>query len=220
MDYDNVYDEIQSDCPNDKIFPILHTTLAACGLTLNMLVFISLIGKDRQLLEKPFYCLILLFNILNVIFEALVVVDAFLIIPDDVGFFVARLVSKCAQDVIWYFTSSWGLGHFLPSSLYMDLIMQAGKIKYDDIGLTETRRHRPLHVPTAPENFSSENATAVKQVFFVGVPVNAHLVMSIALTILVGKAPTFENADEKMKFFYEDLEKSAIAKITSSAMRS
>ncbi|VDO92846.1 unnamed protein product [Heligmosomoides polygyrus] len=42
-----------------------------------------------------------------------------------------------------------------------DLMLQARKIKYDVIGLTETRRHHPLHALTTPEkNCSSECATA------------------------------------------------------------
>ena len=60
-----------------------------------------------------------------------------------------------------------------------DLMMQARKIKYDVIGLTETRRHRPLHAvyETGEELFLGTCDS--KGVGGVGVLVNTHLAMNI-----------------------------------------
>nr|CDJ83406.1 Craniofacial development protein 2 [Haemonchus contortus] len=60
-----------------------------------------------------------------------------------------------------------------------DLMMQARKIKYDVIGLTETRRHRPLHAvfETGEELFLGTCDS--RGVGGVGVLVNTHLAMNI-----------------------------------------
>ncbi|XGW19910.1 hypothetical protein V3C99_003613 [Haemonchus contortus] len=110
-----------------------------------------------------------------------------------------------------------------------DLMMQARKIKYDVIGLTETRRHRPLHAifETGEELFLGTCDS--KGVGGVGVLVNTHLAMNIdsyeslttrigrlrlrrcgstpALTIFVAYAPTSSYEEEELESFYMDLER-------------
>ncbi|KIH43699.1 hypothetical protein ANCDUO_26290 [Ancylostoma duodenale] len=92
-----------------------------------------------------------------------------------------------------------------------DLMMQARKIRYNVIGLTETRRHRPLNT------------------IFDTVLVNTNLVMNIdsfeqpttrigrlrlrrcgsipALTIVVAYAPASSYDDEEIEAFYMELER-------------
>nr|CDJ94228.1 Endonuclease exonuclease phosphatase domain containing protein [Haemonchus contortus] len=108
-----------------------------------------------------------------------------------------------------------------------DLMMQARKIKYDVIGLTETRRHRPLHAvfETGEELFLGTCDS--RGVGGVGVLVNTHLAMNIdsyeslttrigrlrlrrwppALTIFVAYAPTSSYEEEELEAFYMDLER-------------
>ncbi|RCN45782.1 hypothetical protein ANCCAN_08171 [Ancylostoma caninum] len=79
-----------------------------------------------------------------------------------------------------------------------DLMMQARKIRYDVIGLTETRRHRPLNAPfdTGEELFLGTCDS--RGVGGVGVLVNTNLVMNIdsfkQLTTRIGQAnlPTLD----------------------------
>ncbi|XGW24371.1 hypothetical protein V3C99_006072 [Haemonchus contortus] len=110
-----------------------------------------------------------------------------------------------------------------------DLMMQARKIKYDVIGLTETRRQRPLHAvfETGEELFLGTCDS--RGVGGVGVLVNTHLAMNIdsyeslttrigrlrlrrcgsipALTIFVAYAPTSSYEEEELEAFYMDLER-------------
>nr|CDJ86440.1 Endonuclease exonuclease phosphatase and RNA-directed DNA polymerase (reverse transcriptase) domain containing protein [Haemonchus contortus] len=110
-----------------------------------------------------------------------------------------------------------------------DLMMQAREIKYDVIGLTETRRHRPLHAvfETGEELFLGTCDS--RGVGGVGVLVNTHLAMNIdsyeslttrigrlrlrrcgpipALTIFVAYAPTSSYEEEELEAFYMDLER-------------
>ncbi|VDO38802.1 unnamed protein product [Haemonchus placei] len=110
-----------------------------------------------------------------------------------------------------------------------DLMMQARKIKYDVIGLIETRRHRPLHAvfETGEEVFPGTCDS--RGVGGVGVLVNTHLAMNIdsyeslttrigrlrlrrcgsipALTIFVAYAPTSSYEEEELESFYMDLER-------------
>nr|CDJ86408.1 Endonuclease exonuclease phosphatase domain containing protein [Haemonchus contortus] len=110
-----------------------------------------------------------------------------------------------------------------------DLMMQAKKIKYDVIGLSETRRHRPLHAvfETGEEVFLGTCDS--RGVGGVGVLVNTHLAMNIdwyeslttligrlrlrscgstpALTFLVAYAPTSSYEEEELEAFYMDLER-------------
>nr|CDJ81944.1 Endonuclease exonuclease phosphatase domain containing protein [Haemonchus contortus] len=118
-----------------------------------------------------------------------------------------------------------------------DLMMQARKIKYDVIGLTETRRHRPLHAvfETGEELFLGTCDS--KGVGGVGVLVNTHLAMNTkayvrtlscsyeslttrigrlrlrrcgstpALIIFVAYAPTSSYEEEQLEAFYMDLER-------------
>ncbi|KIH44002.1 hypothetical protein ANCDUO_25984, partial [Ancylostoma duodenale] len=110
-----------------------------------------------------------------------------------------------------------------------DLMMQAGKIRYDVIGLTETRRHRPLNATfdTGEELFLGTCDS--RGVGGVGVLVNTNLVMNIdsfkqlttrigrlrlrrcgsmpAVTIFVAYAPTSSYDEEEIEAFYMDLEK-------------
>nr|CDJ91415.1 craniofacial development protein 2-like [Haemonchus contortus] len=110
-----------------------------------------------------------------------------------------------------------------------DLMMQARKIKYDVIGLTETGRHRPLPVlfETGEELFLGTCDT--RGVGGVGVLVNTHFTMNIdsneslttriehlrlrrcgstpALTIFVVYAPTSSYEEEELEAFYLDLER-------------
>uniref|UniRef100_A0A7I4Y071 Reverse transcriptase domain-containing protein n=1 Tax=Haemonchus contortus TaxID=6289 RepID=A0A7I4Y071_HAECO len=110
-----------------------------------------------------------------------------------------------------------------------DLMMQARKIKYDVIGLTETRRHRPVHAvfETGEELFLGTCDS--RGVGGVGVLVNTHLAMNIvsyeslttrigrlrlrrcgsipALTIFVAYAPTSSYEEEELEAFYMDLER-------------
>ncbi|VDL75424.1 unnamed protein product [Nippostrongylus brasiliensis] len=110
-----------------------------------------------------------------------------------------------------------------------DLMMQARKIKYSVIGLTETRRHRPLHAAfdTGEELFLGTCDS--RGVGGVGVLVNTNLAMNIdsfeqlttrigrlrlmrrgsmpALTVFVVYAPTSDYDDEEVEAFYMELEK-------------
>nr|CDJ84528.1 Endonuclease exonuclease phosphatase domain containing protein [Haemonchus contortus] len=110
-----------------------------------------------------------------------------------------------------------------------DLMMQARKINYDVIGLTETRRHRPLHAvfETGEELFLGTCDS--RGVGGVGVLVNTHLAMNFdsyeslttrigrlrlrrcgsttALTVFVVYAPTSSYDEEELEAFYMDLEK-------------
>nr|CDJ80500.1 Endonuclease exonuclease phosphatase domain containing protein [Haemonchus contortus] len=104
-----------------------------------------------------------------------------------------------------------------------DLMMQARKIKYDVIGLTETRRHRPLHAvfETGKELFLGTCDSG--GVGGVGVLVNTHLAMNInsyeSLTTRIGRlrlrcgstqvayAPTSSYEEEELEAFYMDLER-------------
>lgn len=110
-----------------------------------------------------------------------------------------------------------------------DLMMQARKIRYDVIGLTETRRHRPLNATfdTGEELFLGTCDS--RGVGGVGVLVNTNLAMNIdsfeqlttrigrlrlrrcgsmpALTIFVAYAPTSSYDEDEVEAFYMDLEK-------------
>ncbi|VDP20183.1 unnamed protein product [Heligmosomoides polygyrus] len=110
-----------------------------------------------------------------------------------------------------------------------DLMMQVIKIKYDVIGLTEMRRHHPLHsaYDSGEELFLGTGDS--KGIGGVGVLVNTHLAMNIdsyqsltsrigrlrlkrcgfvpALTVFVAYAPTSDYDDEEVKAFYVELEK-------------
>ena len=110
-----------------------------------------------------------------------------------------------------------------------DLMMQAKKIKYDVIGLTETRRHRPLNATfnTGEELFLGTCDS--RGVGGVGVLVNTSLAMNIdsfeqlstrigrlrltrrgstpALTVFVAYAPTSSYDDDELEAFHMDLEK-------------
>uniref|UniRef100_A0A7I4Z2K6 Endo/exonuclease/phosphatase domain-containing protein n=1 Tax=Haemonchus contortus TaxID=6289 RepID=A0A7I4Z2K6_HAECO len=103
------------------------------------------------------------------------------------------------------------------------------KIKYDVIGLTETRRHRPLHAifETGEELFLATRDS--RGVGGVGVLANTHLATNIdsyeslttrigrlrsrrcgstqALTIFVAYAPTSSYEEEELEAFYMDLER-------------
>ncbi|KAK6751618.1 hypothetical protein RB195_003188 [Necator americanus] len=110
-----------------------------------------------------------------------------------------------------------------------DLMMQAKKIKYDVIGLTETRRRHPLNAvyETGEELFLGTCDS--RGVGGVGVLVNTSMTKNIdsfeqlttrigrlrmrrcgpipALTIFVAYAPTSSYEEEEVEAFYMDLEK-------------
>ncbi|EYC03944.1 hypothetical protein Y032_0091g2517 [Ancylostoma ceylanicum] len=110
-----------------------------------------------------------------------------------------------------------------------DLMVQARKIRYDVIGLTETRRHRPLNATfdTGEELFLGTCDS--RGVGGVGVLVNTNLAMNIdsfeqlttrigrlrlrrcgsmpALTVFVAYAPTSSYDEDEIEAFYMDLEK-------------
>ncbi|VDP37807.1 unnamed protein product [Heligmosomoides polygyrus] len=109
------------------------------------------------------------------------------------------------------------------------MMMQARKIKYDVIGLTQTRRHHPLHAAYDSEEELFLGTCDSRGVSGVGVLVNAHLPMNIdsyesltsrigrlrlklccsvpALTVFVVYAPTSDYDDEDVEAFYVELEK-------------
>nr|CDJ80522.1 endonuclease-reverse transcriptase [Haemonchus contortus] len=108
-------------------------------------------------------------------------------------------------------------------------MMQARKIKYDVIGLTETRRHRLLHAVFETGEELSLGTCDSRGAGGVGVLVNTHLAMNIdsyeslttgigrlrlrrcgstpALTIFVAYAPTSNYEEEELEAFYMDLER-------------
>lgn len=110
-----------------------------------------------------------------------------------------------------------------------DLMMQAKKIRYSVIGLTETRRHRPLHAvyDTGEELFLGTCDS--RGVGGVGFLVNTNLAMNIdsfdqlssrigrlrlkrrgpvpAITVFVAYAPTSDYEDDEIEAFYLELEK-------------
>ena len=110
-----------------------------------------------------------------------------------------------------------------------DLMMQAKKIKYDVIGLTETRRRHPLNAVYETEEELFLGTCDSKSVGGVGVLVNTSMAQNIdsfeqlttrigrlrmrrcgptpALTIFVVYAPTSSYEEEEVEVFYMDLEK-------------
>uniref|UniRef100_A0A7I4YEK4 Endo/exonuclease/phosphatase domain-containing protein n=1 Tax=Haemonchus contortus TaxID=6289 RepID=A0A7I4YEK4_HAECO len=76
-----------------------------------------------------------------------------------------------------------------------DLMMQARKIRYDVIGLTETRRHCPLHA-----------VFETGEELFLGT-CGSRGVGGVALTIFVAYAPTSSYEEEELKAFYMDLQR-------------
>ncbi|VDP63061.1 unnamed protein product [Heligmosomoides polygyrus] len=82
-----------------------------------------------------------------------------------------------------------------------DLMMQARKIKYDVIGLTETRRHHILHADDDSGEELFLGTCDSRGVGGVGVLVNTHLAMNI------DSAPTSDYDDEDVEAFYVELEK-------------
>ncbi|KAK6762554.1 hypothetical protein RB195_023325 [Necator americanus] len=79
-----------------------------------------------------------------------------------------------------------------------DLMMQAKKIKYDVIGLTETRRRHPLNaVYETGEELFEQLTTRIGRLRM-GTP---------ALTIFVAYAPTSSYNEEEVEAFYMDLKK-------------
>ncbi|EYC46115.1 hypothetical protein Y032_0407g910 [Ancylostoma ceylanicum] len=110
-----------------------------------------------------------------------------------------------------------------------DLMVQARKIRYDVIGLTETRRHRPLNATfdTGEELFLGTCDS--RGVGGVGVLVNTNLAMNIdsfeqlttrigrlrlrrcgstpAVTVFIAYAPTFSYDEDEIEAFYMVLEK-------------
>nr|CDJ89230.1 Endonuclease exonuclease phosphatase domain containing protein [Haemonchus contortus] len=117
----------------------------------------------------------------------------------------------------------------LASECIEDLMMQARKIKYDVIGLTETRRHRPLHAVFGTGEELFLGTCESRGVGGVGVLVNTHLAMNMdsyeSLTTRIGRlrlrrcgstpvltlfgvyAPTPSYDEEELEAFYVDLEK-------------
>uniref|UniRef100_A0A7I4XU33 Endo/exonuclease/phosphatase domain-containing protein n=1 Tax=Haemonchus contortus TaxID=6289 RepID=A0A7I4XU33_HAECO len=94
-----------------------------------------------------------------------------------------------------------------------DLMMQARKIKYDVIGLTETRRHRPLHAvfETGEEPFlgtcDSRGVGGESLTTRIG-RLRLRRCGSIpALTIFVAYTPTSSYEEEELEAFYMDLER-------------
>nr|CDJ97432.1 Endonuclease exonuclease phosphatase domain containing protein [Haemonchus contortus] len=115
-----------------------------------------------------------------------------------------------------------------PEAYIEDLMMQARKIKYDVIGLTETRRHRPLHAVFETREELFLGTCDSRSVGGVCVLVNTHLVMNIdsygslttriglrlrrcgstpALTIFAAYAPTSSYEEEELEAFHMDLER-------------
>ncbi|KAK6765512.1 hypothetical protein RB195_025429 [Necator americanus] len=116
---------------------------------------------------------------------------------------------------------------FASEAAIEDLMMQAKKIKYDVIGLTETTRRHPLNVvyETGKEPFLDSRGVGR-----VGVHVNTSMAKNIdsfeqlttriarlrmrrcgptpALTIFVAYAPTSSYKEEEVGAFYMDLERS------------
>ncbi|VDO80902.1 unnamed protein product [Heligmosomoides polygyrus] len=110
-----------------------------------------------------------------------------------------------------------------------DLMMQARKIKYDVIGLTETRRHHPLHAAYDSGEELFLGTCDSRGVGGVGALVSTHLAMNIdayesltsrigrlrlkrcgsvpVLTVFVAYAPTSDYDDEEVEAFYVELEK-------------
>nr|CDJ91092.1 endonuclease-reverse transcriptase [Haemonchus contortus] len=117
---------------------------------------------------------------------------------------------------------------FNARTLALDMMMPARKIKYDVVGLTETRRRRPEKVLETGEELFLGTCDS-KGVGDVGVLVNTHLAMNIdqceslttrigrlrlrrcgstpAVTIFVAYAPTSRYEEEELEAFYMDLER-------------
>ncbi|VDO71987.1 unnamed protein product [Haemonchus placei] len=110
-----------------------------------------------------------------------------------------------------------------------DLMMQNRKIKYDVVGLTETRRHRQLHATFEMGEGLFLGTCDSRGVGGVDVLVNTHLAINIdlyeslttrigrlrlrgcgstpALTIFVACAPTSSYIEEQLEAFYIDLKR-------------
>ncbi|VDO73807.1 unnamed protein product [Heligmosomoides polygyrus] len=89
-----------------------------------------------------------------------------------------------------------------------DLMMQARKIKYDVIGLTETRRHHPLHAAYDSGEELFLGTCDSRGVGGAGVLVNTHLAMNIdSFDCIRRVSPTSDYDDEKVEAFYVELEK-------------
>ncbi|EYB87939.1 hypothetical protein Y032_0255g338 [Ancylostoma ceylanicum] len=113
--------------------------------------------------------------------------------------------------------------------LVEDLMVQARKIRYDVIGLTETRRQRPLNATfhTGEELFLGTCDS--REVGGAGALVNTNLAMNIdsfeqlttrvgrlrlrrcgsmpALTVFIAYAPTFSYDEDEIEAFYMDLKR-------------
>ncbi|VDP48751.1 unnamed protein product [Heligmosomoides polygyrus] len=97
----------------------------------------------------------------------------------------------------------------LASEAYVeDLMMQAKKIKYDVIGLTEKRRHHPLHAPCDSGEELFLGTCDSRGVGGVGILINTHLAMNIDSFDCVHRVcPTSDCDDEEIEAFYVELEK-------------
>ncbi|EYC37558.1 hypothetical protein Y032_0781g2315 [Ancylostoma ceylanicum] len=110
-----------------------------------------------------------------------------------------------------------------------DLTMQARKIRYDVIGLTETRRHRPLNATFDTGEELLLGTCDSRGVGGVDVLVNTNLAMNIdsfeqlttrigrlrlrrcgstpAVTVFIAYPPTSSYDEDEIEAFYMDLEK-------------
>ncbi|VDP53679.1 unnamed protein product, partial [Heligmosomoides polygyrus] len=105
-------------------------------------------------------------------------------------------------------------------------MVQARKIKYDVIGLTETRRHHPLHAVYDSREELFLGTCDSRGVGGVGVLVNTHLAMTLfvrvsdkpnrtsateamwlraTLTVFVAYASTSDYDDDEVEAFYMEL---------------
>lgn len=99
--------------------------LYAIGFVLNTVAAIGLLCGCKPILEKPFYSLILIYNIMSLLLTVSLVVDSALADVISIEAKATRLVLYCMQITTWFFTSGLvfliGLNRmaiFLPDPLH------------------------------------------------------------------------------------------------------
>ncbi|XGW26387.1 hypothetical protein V3C99_007197 [Haemonchus contortus] len=87
-------------------FWIGHSIVALTAFLLNLVMSIVLVRSP--LLEKSFYALMLIFNIVTVIFQIIIIIDVIVSHESFIDQIVLpiKILANCVQLISWYFTSA------------------------------------------------------------------------------------------------------------------